>query len=187
MFRYCFIPACNSEYEKNYCMIKDFSFVNFVALLCWLHPLTLVVHLAEEYFGGVMLADSPQTMKGVGLTRARFLALTGLGVALVIIGIILARLFGFTQLLLVILGTFILINGTSHAITSWLKAEYNPGVATGLLLWIPLGAVTLVYLKSSMSWQRFLTGIVIGIAIHAIVSLMARGKRQHESGSAKQT
>ncbi len=168
-------------------MIENISLVNFVALLCWLHPLTLVVHLAEEYFGGVMLADSPQTMKGVGLTRARFLALTGLGVALVIIGIILARSFGFTQLLLVILGTFVLINGTSHAITSWRKAEYNPGVATGVLLWIPLGALTLVYLKSSMSWQRYWTGILIGIAIHAIVSWLAHGKRQHARDDVKQT
>ncbi len=168
-------------------MIKDISSVNLVALLCWLYPLTLVAHLAEEYFGGVRLADSPQTMKGVNLTRAQFLALTGFGVVLVLIGIILARSFGFTQLLLVILGTFILINGTSHAITSWLKAEYNPGVATGLLLWIPLGAVTLVHLKSSMSGQRYWTGIVTGIAIHAIVSLLARGKWQHESGNVNQT
>lgn len=169
-------------------MIKDISSVDFVTLLCWLYPLTLLAHLAEEYYGGVMLADSPQTMKGVGLTRARFLALTGLGVALVLTGIILARSFGFTQLLLVILGIFILINGTSHTITSWLKAEYNPGVATGLLLWVPLGAVTLACLKSNMSWQRYLTGIVTGIAIHVIVSWLARGKRQqHERGDVNQT
>ncbi len=168
-------------------MIKSSSFVDFIALLCWLYPLTLLAHLAEEYCGGVRLADSPHTMKGVGLTRKRFLALTGLGVVLVVIGIILARLLGFTQLLLVILGTFVLINGTSHTITSWFKATYNPGIATGLLLWIPLGAVTLVYLKNSMSWQRYWTGVMTGIAIHAIVSLLASGKWQHKSDDANQT
>ncbi len=151
---------------------------DFIVLLCWLYPTTLLAHLAEEYWAGVVLADSPQKMRGVNLTPRRFLALTGLGTVLVLAGIVIAQRFHFPQLMLIILGTFVLINGLSHTITGALKAEYNPGVVTGLLLWIPLGALTLLCLKSNMLWQRYWTGIAIGIAIHAVVSALARGTGQ---------
>lgn len=159
-------------------MIKELSSSDFIALLCWLYPVTLLIHLAEEYWAGVALSDSPQKMRGVNLTPARFLALTGLGTVLVLAGIIIAQQFGFPQLMLAILGIFVLINGLSHTITGALKAQYNPGIVTGLLLWIPLGALTLSRLKTTMTWQRYLAGIAIGIAIHAIVSILARGAGQ---------
>lgn len=156
-------------------MIKEFSSGDFIALLCWLYPVTLLLHLAEEYWAGVALADSPQKMRGVNLTPAWFLLLTGSGTALVIAGIIIAQRFGFPQMMLVILGIFVLINGISHTLTVALKAQYNPGVVTGLLLWVPLGALTLSRMKGTMIWQRYWAGIAIGIAIHAVVSILARG------------
>ena len=158
-------------------MIKELSLSpgGFVTLLCWLYPVTLLLHLAEEYWAGVALSDSPQKMRGVNLTPTRFLALTGLGTMLVVAGIVIAQRFRFPQMMLVILGIFVLINGLSHTITSMLKAQYNPGVVTGLLLWVPLGALTISGLKNTVIWQRYWTGIAIGIAIHVVVSILARG------------
>lgn len=157
-------------------MIKElFGGGGLVTLLCWLYPATLLAHLAEEYWAGRALADSPQSIKGVNLTPARFLGLTGLGTMLVVAGIVIAQRFHFPQMMLVILGIFVLINGISHTITSMLKAQYNPGVVTGLLLWVPLGALTISRLKSTVIWQRYWTGIAIGIAIHVVVSILARG------------
>jgi hypothetical protein len=155
-------------------MINGLSPGGLILNLSWLFPATLLLHLIEEYWGGTALSNSPDKMRGVNLAPAQFLALTGFGLALMIAGIILALRFGFPQLLLVILGIFVLINGLSHTLTSVLKAEYNPGVISGLLIWIPLGVVTLIGLKDSMTGHRYWMGTAIGIGIHAVVSTLAR-------------
>lgn len=143
----------------------------------WLFPLTLVIHIAEEYWGGMSLASPTSAqMKGVNLSPTNFLLLTGLATALMVLGIILARRFRFTEWLLVCLGTIIVVNGLSHTISTIARAEYNPGVVSGVLLWIPLGAATLVRLKARMSRNRYWSAMLVGLAIHAIVSFIAHGR-----------
>jgi uncharacterized membrane protein HdeD (DUF308 family) len=156
----------------------------------WLFPFTYLIHIAEEYGGGEGYSAYLSRTKGVELTAARFLLMTGLGLALIIAGILLARMFGFPQLLMVILGTVVLVNGLSHAVSSLLKTSYNPGLVSGVLIWIPLGLITLVQLKDRMSAARFLTAVAIGVSIQAIVSLLSltggklfRGRSKGESPS----
>ncbi|MGB7923340.1 MAG: HXXEE domain-containing protein [Pyrinomonadaceae bacterium] len=144
----------------------------------WLFPLAYLAHIAEEYWGGDGYSAYLSRTKGVDLTAARFLFMTGIGLALMIAGIPLARMLGFPQLTMVILGTVFVVNGLSHTISGALKARYNPGLVTGLLIWIPLGLVTLVQLRGRMSAARFLTAILIGVAIQGVVSLLSlRGGR----------
>ncbi|MFN2453149.1 MAG: HXXEE domain-containing protein [Pyrinomonadaceae bacterium] len=159
-------------------MTMVYGFAAPLSAWIWLFPATLLVHLVEEYVGGVAFADSPRGMRGINISRPLFVILTGAGLLLVVAGVAAAQRFGFSQLMLAILGIFVLINGISHTITTTLKAEYNPGVISGLLLWIPLGAMTLVRVKGNMDGQRFWTGIALGIISHAVVSLLARGKRK---------
>jgi uncharacterized membrane protein HdeD (DUF308 family) len=139
----------------------------------WLFPLTYLVHIAEEYWGGEGYTAHLSKTKGVDLTSMRFLLMTGAGLALMIAGIPLAQMFKFPQLLLVMLGTVVLVNGLSHVVSSVATARYNPGLVTGMLLWIPLGAITLVQLRDRMSVARFLTAVAIGVSIQAVVSLLS--------------
>jgi Protein of unknown function with HXXEE motif len=139
----------------------------------WLFPVTYLVHIAEEYWGGDGYSAHLANTRGVKLPPTNFLVLTGLGGVLMIVGIMLAAQFKFPQLLLVIFGALVLANGLSHTISGVSTAKYNPGLISGVLLWIPLGAITLLRLKGSMSGHRFFTALVIGVAIQVVVSLLS--------------
>ena len=143
------------------------------ALWPWLFPLTYLLHIAEEYWGGDGYSAYLSRTKGVVLSSMRFLLMTGFGWVLMIAGIPVAQMFGFPQLTMVILGTVFLVNGVSHAVSSAVTARYNPGLVTGMLIWIPLGLVTLVQLRERMSATRYLTAILIGVGIQAVVSLLS--------------
>jgi hypothetical protein len=154
-------------------MNGEHSFVGPVALWLFIFPLTYSIHIAEEYFGGEGFSAYQERARGVDLSPARFLALNGLALVLMIVGILLAVRLGFPQLMLSIFGAVVLINGLSHTINSLISARYNPGLVSGLVLWLPLGAFTLLTLLQTMPRGRYFTGVAIGIGIHAIVSLVA--------------
>ena len=143
------------------------------ALWPWLFPAAYLLHIAEEYWGGEGYSAHLSRTKGVSLSSMRFLFLTGTGWVLMIAGIPVAQRFGFPQLSMVILGTVFLVNGASHAVSSAVTVRYNPGLVTGMLVWIPLGLVTLVQLRERMSGARYLTAILIGVGIQAVVSLLS--------------
>ena len=151
--------------------IADFSAAG--ALWPWLFPSIYLLHIAEEFWGGEGYSAHIAKTKGVSLTSPRFFFLTGLGCLLMIAGIAIAERLHFSQLLLVILGTVVLINSLSHSITAVRTARYNPGLWTGILFWIPLGVLTLLRLKGSMSGSRFLTGLAIGAGVQVAASLLS--------------
>ena len=140
----------------------------------WLFPSTYLIHIAEEYWGGEGYSAHMAKTKGVRLTARRFFFLTGMGWLIMIAGIFVAEMLNFPQLILVIFGTLVLANGLSHALTGVLTAKYNPGLFTGVLLWIPLGAITLARLNGSMSAGRYFAGMALGVGIQLAVSLLAK-------------
>ena len=145
----------------------------------WLFPITYLAHIAEEYWGGDGYSAHHARTKGINLSPLRFLLMTGFGLVLMVIGVLVAERFNFPETLLVILATLILVNGLSHTISSALTALYNPGLVSGALIWIPLGAATLIHLRGSMHLQRYLMAMAVGIAIQGAVSLLAiKGGKQ---------
>lgn len=143
------------------------------ALWPWLFPLAYLAHIAEEYWGGDGYSAYLSRTKGVVLTSGRFLFMTGTGCVLMVVGIPLARMLGFPQLTMVILATVFVVNGVSHTVSGAVTARYNPGLVTGMLIWIPLGIVTLIQLRERMSAARYLTAVLIGVAIQGVVSLLS--------------
>jgi hypothetical protein len=156
-------------------MIEKLDFNPSSPSWLWLFPLTYIIHIFEEYRGGIVLSSSLSEMHGFNLTPTEFLRLTIVGLMLIVIGIIIARKFRFPQLLSVILATVISLNGLSHTISSCLSGAYNPGLISGLLIWLPLGAITLLYLRRSMRHGRYWMGVIIGLAISGVVSWLALG------------
>jgi hypothetical protein len=99
-----------------------------------------------------------------------------------LLGMFLARRLRFLEWLVVCLCTVEAANGVSHTLTAVVKSSYNPGLVTGLLLFIPLGAASLYLLKKSMSRNRYLTAMAVGVAIQGVVSLLAlSGGKTHAS------
>jgi hypothetical protein len=143
-----------------------------ITLWSWLVPITYLIHIAEEFYGGEGYPAYLKRLRGVDLTPIRFLVGQAIGLALIIIGLLIARRLHFPKQLLIILGTVIMVNGLSHLGTSLYYREYGPGLITGVLIWIPFGLATLIRFKSGMSAGRYWLYVVIGIAINAAVAVI---------------
>lgn len=141
-------------------------------ILPWLFPATFLVHIAEEYWCGGGFSAYMARTRGVNLPPSRFLLLNGIGLALMVLGVVLARRYRFREWLLTCLGAVVLGNGLMHTINAVVSREYNPGLISGLLLWIPLGLLTLLYLKGKVAMRRYWAALSIGIGILVVVALL---------------
>ena len=144
----------------------------------WLFPVTYLMHVAEEYLVGGGYSEYLLKLRGVHLSTTRFLVAQSIGVVLMIVGILLARRLHFLELMLVILGAGVLINGLTHTITSLTHLSYGPGLVTSIFVWLPLGLATLIRFQGSMSKRRYRAAVLIGVGINGVIAVFTlRGGR----------
>ena len=149
-----------------------------VDLCSWLFPLTYLIHIAEEYWGGEGYAAYIMRVRGVELTNARFLLAQGLGIIFMAAGILLARRFNFSHMMLIIMASIVLVNGLTHTMTSVSSRTYGPGLLSSLLIWIPFSIFCLIYFRNSLSRKRYLIAIAIGLGVNVLVFVITmRGAR----------
>jgi hypothetical protein len=146
--------------------------------LAWLFPVTYLIHVTEEYLAGVALATSPTKIRGANLTPAQFLILNGIACLLIVVGMLIAQRLKFRSWLLVCLGTVVMVNGLFHVASGLRIAGYNPGLASGFLIWIPLGLVALICLKKRLLPGKYWAAVAVGVLINVIVLLIARSGRR---------
>ena len=108
----------------------------------------------------------------VELTEARFLKLQLIGVVAMIVGIWLSIQLRFPKTMLVILASVVLTNATIHLMRSATNVRYEPGLITGVALWIPLGLITIYLNRAEMSLIRLIFSIAIGLGISGLVELI---------------
>jgi hypothetical protein len=145
----------------------------------WLFPLSYLIHIAEEYWGGEGYSAYILRLRGVHMSTARFLAAQSVGFILVTIGVILARRFKFLPMMLVILGTVVAVNALTHAVTGLSILRYGPGLFSSIFIWGPLGIATLIRFKPGIdNQQQYWIAIAIGIGINVVVGIVTmRGGR----------
>ena len=149
-----------------------------ITIWSWLFPATYLIHIAEEYWGGEGYSAYLLRLRGVHLSPTRFLVVQSLGVVLMVAGVILARRFGFRQMMLVIFGAIVLVNGLTHTVTSVRHGGYGPGLVSSLVIWIPLGLITLFRFKGRISERRYWTSVAIGVGVNGIIAVLTlRGGR----------
>ena len=141
-----------------------------VALWSWLFPITYVIHIAEEFFGGY--PAYLKRLRGVDMSPTKFLVGQGIALALIVLGILIARRLSFPRQLLVILGTVVLVNGFTHLATSSYYREYGPGLVSGVLIWMPFGIATLIRFKNSMPTLRYWLYVGVGVGINVAIALI---------------
>ena len=148
-------------------------------LWSWLFPLSYLIHIAEEYWGGEGYPAYLLRLRGVHMSTGRFLAAQSVGFVLVTIGVILARKLKFLPMMLVILGALVAGNALTHTVTALSILEYGPGLYSSIFVWGPLGIATMIRYKKAIDeqWQYWLA-IAIGIGINVVVGVLAmRGGR----------
>jgi hypothetical protein len=144
----------------------------------WIFPVTYLIHIAEEYWGGEGYPAYILRLRGVHMSTTRFLVAQSVGVILVTIGVVLARRFNFPQMMLIILGTIVLVNGITHTATALSIMRYGPGLWSSIFVWMPLGLVTLIRFRSANSSKRYWIAIAIGVGVNVVVGILTmRGGR----------
>ena len=152
--------------------------LGFVDLWSWLFPLTYLIHVAEEYWGGEGYPAYILRVRGVHLSTTRFLVAQTLGTVLMAAGVILARRLNFPHLMVIIMASIVLVNGLTHTATSLTNGSYGPGVLSSALIWIPLSIVSLILFKKDVSTKRYLIGVAIGLGVNVLVFIITmRGAR----------
>lgn len=149
-------------------------------LIFWLvlFPVTYLLHIAEEYWGGGGYSAYLMKSHLVEMTPFRFLVLQTLGMSLMLIGALVSLPLRFPLTMLTILASVVLVNGLVHASRSLIDWSYSPGVVTAVLLWIPLGALSLLRTWNDMRTGRFTFAVLTGITISVLVEVIAmRGGR----------
>jgi hypothetical protein len=138
----------------------------------WMFPITYLIHIAEEYWGGEGYSAYIYRIRGVHLSPTRFLVAQSFGFILVTIGVILARQFKFPRMMLIILGAVVFVNGITHAFTALTILRYGPGLFSSIFIWMPLGVFVLVRFKDEITRKRYWIGIAIGVGINLIVGVL---------------
>ncbi len=148
------------------------------AILLWVFPLTYLIHIAEEYWGGEGYPAYILRLRGVHLSTTRFLAAQSVGFVLVTIGVLLARKLHFPQMMLLVMGTIVLVNALTHTATALTSLTYGPGLISSILVWMPLGFFILIKYRRAVSRKKYLMAIATGVGVNlAIAFFTMRGGR----------
>ncbi len=144
-----------------------------------LFVITYVIHIAEEYWGGEGYSAHLLETKGVYMSPSRFLIVQAIGVALMAAGVLIAKRLRFPNALAVIYGATVLGNAVTHIVSSLRAFEYEPGLISSIVVWIPLGLFTILYFRRYMlNAKRFWISIAIGVAINLVIGVITiRGGR----------
>lgn len=72
----------------------------------------------------------------------------------------------------------VLVNAVAHIVAAILWREYNPGLWTALLLFVPLGSLAILQISRVPGVERIhhAAGTAVAIGIHAAIVICTRGK-----------
>ena len=146
---------------------------NFTGNWAWLFPASYLVHILEEYWGGFPAWIA--RFWGVESSLNNFLSWNGGAWIMMTVGVVVVLKTKSYRWLLVSFGMVVLINGLVHAVASVLTMSYSPGLISGLLLFIPLGANTLMRAQRQVNRRTFRAGVIVGLLMHMFVVLLAFG------------
>ena len=138
----------------------------------WLFPATYLIHAMEEYWGGEGFYRWMKRIVGWEMTPSEFVNINTTAWLLMIGSILVFRRTPSIRWLTIGFGTVVLINGFAHLAGSILTGTYSPGVVSGTLLWIPLGVITLGRGWRGATRRSFISGVLVGLIIHAVLFLV---------------
>jgi len=137
-------------------------------------PATGLVHIAEEYVGGLSERLAEQ-LSLPGPADATFLLANGFFWLLMLGAAGLATRRARWAWTLPLLGTILAINVVLHLSGALLTRSYSPGMVSGLLLWLPLGIAALSWGRRHLPTKQFRQAIILGVVAHLLVPVVGLG------------
>jgi hypothetical protein len=138
-----------------------------------LFPVTYALHILEEYVAGEGFPAWAARTSGSELTNLRFLMMTLSAGAALTMAIMMALKVRQLEWLPITISAVFLLNTITHTVGTIRTSSYSPGLVTAWLLWAPLSITTLIYLRDIIRPGRYVISMLVGLAIHGIVSLAA--------------
>jgi hypothetical protein len=129
------------------------------------------VHVAEEWFGGFTVWVA--RLAGGVMPDAAFLGINGVAMVVLVLAIGAATRDESNGWIAVTIATIFLINTVSHAAGAVITQSYAPGLISAVVLYVPLGSLTLIRALDQAPRQRLALGVVAGVVIHAAVFVVA--------------
>lgn len=141
--------------------------------VAWVLPIVLLLHQAEEWFGG--FPEWTSFAFGDGVEPERFLLINAAGFLLVTFWTVAAfrdrRIAWIVASFAALLG----LNAVLHALGTVIIGRYSPGTATGLLLSLPLSIAVLRSSADGLPRRHFVGAVMAGVLFHGLVTFVALG------------
>src|SRR5262245_17261133 len=139
----------------------------------WLFPLTYLIHIMEEYYGGEGFYRWISRLTGAHFTAQDFIALNAVAWFVMVVAMGLVAASPRFRFLLVAFGCVVFLNASLHLIFSILTASYSPGLLSGLFCWAPVGVYTMRREWRELPRSNFVIGVALAFGLHALVSFSA--------------
>jgi hypothetical protein len=136
-------------------------------------PCAYLLHLAEEWWGGEGFGSWMARAYGREVSPFRFLLLNGVVWPLFAVLTVAALRKPAVAWFLTAFSSIVLVNGVLHALGSLATGSYSPGVVTGTLLYLPLGAHGLAVGRRELPPQTFALAVLGGILTHVLIAVIA--------------
>lgn len=145
----------------------------FAGSWIWLFPAAYSVHVAEELWAPPTFYGWASRLAGVDFTAPAFLAANALFMTMMIVAVARVVRGIWAPWLVLVLATIVVLNALLHLTGTVLSRSYSPGLVSGLLLYLPLGGVTLARGARRLGEAALRRGVVVGVGIHALVPVVA--------------
>ena len=139
--------------------------------LVWLFVPAYALHVAEEWFGG--FPDWVAPVVGSPLPPAAFLGVNAVAMTLLVVGIAAAIRSERSGWVAVAAATVAIANTIAHLGGAMLTGSYSPGLVSAVVLYVPLGSLTLLRAIDHAPRAQLARGMVVGLVLHAAVFVMA--------------
>lgn len=139
--------------------------------LLWLFVPAYAIHVAEEWFAGFTVWVEP--FAGRPIPGLAFLVINAIAMVALTIGIRAAARTEANGWMAVAIATIVLINTAAHAAGAAFTRAYAPGLVSAVVLYVPLGSLTMLRALDQAPQAQVARGIVAGALIHAVVVVVA--------------
>jgi Protein of unknown function with HXXEE motif len=131
----------------------------------WLFPPTYVIHLTEEYLAAGGFPLWAERTLAIRFSNAEFTAWSTLALGLTCFGAWLVSRDSKFRFIEIALAIAVLGNVAMHVFASLLTWTYSPGLVSGVLIWIPLGAVRLRSARRASTRRGYIAGVYLGLSV----------------------
>ena len=145
-------------------------------------PITFALHLLEESASGEWYGAWSARVLQAPMTLPAFLAWNALAFILMCAGVALTMAVPKLRWIETAMSIAVLGNALFHVAASALTWTWSPGLATAVLLWLPLGAVRLRLAIRESSRRERRVGIIVGVSAVIISLAVVASGAHHGSG-----